>query len=130
MGLYAGVYSIELDKKEMIVMDYKQVGKRMRKERLRLDLTQAQVAEAAGISTKYYANVERGENQARLAIYYNVARALGVTLDTLVQDSDDPVGASYTNYILSGINHFSKEQKAMLHDCIKMIEKYQIEEKE
>lgn len=64
-------------------MDYKIVGARIRQERRRQELTQANVAEAADISEKYYANIERGASKGRLEIYYKISRALGVSLDEL-----------------------------------------------
>ena len=42
-------------------MDYKRLGERIREERLRLRLTQAQLAEAVDISDTYMGAIERGE---------------------------------------------------------------------
>ena len=52
-------------------MDYKRLGERIREERLRLHLTQAQLAEAVDISDTYMGAIERGERS--------------LTLDTLVR---------------------------------------------
>ena len=40
-------------------MDYKRLGERIREERLRLNLTQAQLAEAVDISDTYMGAIER-----------------------------------------------------------------------
>ena len=40
------------------------LGKTIREARLRLGLTQEQVAEKAGVSTNWYARFERGEENA------------------------------------------------------------------
>jgi transcriptional regulator with XRE-family HTH domain len=42
-------------------MDYKRLGARIREERLRLNLTQAELAEAIDISNTYMGAIERGE---------------------------------------------------------------------
>ena len=55
-------------------MDYKRLGERIREERLRLHLTQAQLAEDVDISDTYMGAIERGERS--------------LTLDTLVPISD------------------------------------------
>ncbi len=44
----------------------KEIGKRLRESREEKKLTQADVAEKAGISTSYYARIERGEEQPSL----------------------------------------------------------------
>lgn len=41
-------------------MDYKKLGKRIREERLRLNLTQEHLSEEIGISTAYLGQIERG----------------------------------------------------------------------
>lgn len=41
-------------------MDYKKLGERIREERRRLNLTQAQLAEAVDISNTYMGAIERG----------------------------------------------------------------------
>lgn len=37
------------------------IGKRLKEARLRLNLTQLEVAEKAGVSRNYYSRIERGE---------------------------------------------------------------------
>lgn len=107
-------------------MDYKAVGKRIRQQRIKLDLTQSQAAELADISEKYYANVERGANKARLEIYFKIAQALNISLDSLVSDDCSENSMAYMNYIISEVKHFSSAQKEMLHDLIQIINKYDI----
>ena len=46
-------------------MDYNRLGKRIKEERLRLNLTQEKLSEKVGISTAYLGQIERGE-----ALYY------------------------------------------------------------
>ena len=65
-------------------MDCKKLGERIRTERLRLNLTRAQLAENAGISDTYMGAIERGE----------LVNRLGVTVDYLLSD---PVTNSNAN---------------------------------
>lgn len=44
----------------------KEIGKRLRESREQKNLTQADVAEKAGITASYYARIERGEEQPSL----------------------------------------------------------------
>jgi transcriptional regulator with XRE-family HTH domain len=77
-------------------MDYKWLGKRIREERLRLRLTQAQLAEAIEISDTYMGAIERGERSLTLDTLVRLVNRLGVSVDYLLSDS---VSDSDTNII-------------------------------
>lgn len=68
-------------------MDYKRLGQRIREERLRLHLTQAQLAEATDISDTYMGAIERGERSLTLDTLVRLVNRLGVTVDYLLSDS-------------------------------------------
>lgn len=68
-------------------MDYKKLGKRIREERLRLNLTQAQLAEAIDISDTYMGAIERGERSLTLDTLVRLVNRLGVTIDYMLSDS-------------------------------------------
>lgn len=110
-------------------MDYKLVGKRIRRQRYIIDMTQEKVAEKANITTKYYSNIERGTNKGRLETYYNIAQALGVSLDSLTQDSLEPSSTAFSKLITEQIKDFNQSQKAMLSKFIDMLSKYEVNEK-
>ena len=63
------------------------LGKRIRKERLRLNLTQEQLSEDIEISTAYLGQIERGERSLTLDKLVKLANRLGVTVDYLLSDS-------------------------------------------
>ena len=68
-------------------MDYKRLGKRIREERLRLNLTQAQLAESIDISDTYMGAIERGERSLTLDTLVRLVNRLGVTVDYMLSDS-------------------------------------------
>ena len=68
-------------------MDYKRLGERIREERLKLNLTQAKLAEAVDISDTYMGAIERGERSLTLDTLVRLATRLGVTVDYLLSDS-------------------------------------------
>ncbi len=68
-------------------MDYKRLGKRIREERQRLSLTQAQLAEAIDISDTYMGAIERGERSLTLDTLVRLVNRLGVTVDYMLSDS-------------------------------------------
>ncbi len=57
---------------------YREIGVRIRATRQSLKLTQAQVAEKAGIDASFYGQLERGTNTASLKTLFAVAAVLGV----------------------------------------------------
>lgn len=67
-------------------MDYKRLGERIREERIRLNLTQAQLAEAIDISDTYMGAIEHGERSLTLDKLVKIVNRLGVTVDYILSD--------------------------------------------
>jgi transcriptional regulator with XRE-family HTH domain len=57
----------------------KKVAKKLKALRVERNLTQADIAEKAQMSTNYYAKIERGELRPSVDIYERLAKALKVT---------------------------------------------------
>ena len=70
-------------------MDYLRLGQRIRRQRKLMGLTQKEVAERAGISLPFYGHIERGTRKASLETTVDIANALGVSTDMLLQESLD-----------------------------------------
>ena len=68
-------------------MDYKRLGERIREERLKLNLTQAKLAEDIDISDTYMGAIERGERSLTLDTLVRLVNRLGVTVDYMLSDS-------------------------------------------
>lgn len=68
-------------------MNYKALGKRIREERKRLNLTQAELAEAIDISDTYMGAIERGERSLTLDTLVRLVNRLGVTVDYMLSES-------------------------------------------
>ena len=66
------------------------IGKRIREERLRLNLTQEKLAEDVNLSMAYIGQVERGDRSLTLDNLIIVAKRLGVTIDYLLSDCIAP----------------------------------------
>lgn len=57
--------------------------------RLACRITQEDLAERAGISPSFYANIERGNKGMSVHVLKNLADALGVSVDQLLSDTPD-----------------------------------------
>lgn len=94
-------------------MDYSLLGKRIREERLRLNLTQEKLAEDIGISTSYLGQIERGERSVTLDKLIPLANRLGVTVDFLLADYmvsvGDDMSLNSLNQLLQGKTVAEKE---------------------
>lgn len=62
----------------------KKLGKNLKKLREKADLTQADVAEKAGIHVNFYARVERGEEKASLDTLEAIAKVLKVKVSEII----------------------------------------------
>jgi len=68
-------------------MDYINLGIRIKKKRLEMNLTQETLAEMAKISTPYMGQIERGEKRLSLENFVNIANSLNCSTDELLRDS-------------------------------------------
>ena len=62
------------------------IGKNLLKYRTENNLTQEELAEKVGISTSFYANIERGNRSMSLLVLRNLADALQVSTDALLYE--------------------------------------------
>ncbi len=63
------------------------LGKRIREERMKLNLTQETLAEDVDLTTAYIGQIERGERNLTLENLVKVSNRLGVSVDYLLSDS-------------------------------------------
>lgn len=105
-------------------MDYKKLGKRIREERLRLNLTQAQLAEAIDISDTYMGAIERGERSLTLDTLVRLVNRLEVTVDYLLCDSVADSDANIIDQFRQIIDCQPLERKQMAVNVLRTIFSY------
>ncbi len=64
------------------------IAKNIRKHRLRLDLSQEDLAERADLHRTYIGSVERGERNISIDNIERIAAALGIEITTLFEGND------------------------------------------
>ena len=62
-------------------MDYIAMGKRIRRQRRWMDLSQEQLAEMVGVSTSFIGHIERGTRVPSLDTVWRICKALEVSMD-------------------------------------------------
>ena len=105
-------------------MDYKRLGARIREERLRLNLTQAQLAEAVDISDTYMGAIERGERSLTLDTLVRLVNRLGITIDYLLSDSVMDSDASIIEQFKQIIDFKPLERKPISINVLRAIFSY------
>lgn len=108
----------------MDYMDYKKLGSRIREERLRLHLTQAQLAEAIDISDTYMGAIERGERSLTLDTLVRLVNRLGVTVDYMLADSVTDSDANTMEQFKQIMDQQPIERKQMAINVLRTIFSY------
>ncbi len=67
-------------------MDMKQIGRRIRSAREAAGITQEELAQAIGCTTKHVGAIERGLKTPRLDTFICIANTLNASADYLLQD--------------------------------------------
>ncbi len=67
----------------MLIYDYRQIGNKMYLIRKRAGMTQSEVAEAAGLADRTYADIERGTVKMRVETVLHICDALHITPDEI-----------------------------------------------
>ena len=105
-------------------MDYKRLGERIREERLRLHLTQAQLAEAVDISDTYMGSIERGERSLTLDTLVRLVNRLGVTVDYLLAVAVPETDSNILDQFKQIVDGQPLERKQMALDVLRTIFSY------
>ena len=105
-------------------MDYKRLGARIREERKRLNLTQAQLAEDIDISDTYMGAIERGERSLTLDTLVSLVNRLGVTVDYLLADSVSDNDSNIMEQFKQIMDRQPLERKQMAINVLRTIFSY------
>jgi transcriptional regulator with XRE-family HTH domain len=71
----------------MLIFDSYVIGNRLATFRKRMGMTQAELAEAANLSDRAYADIERGSVNMRTETLLRICRALHITPDELLTEN-------------------------------------------
>lgn len=105
-------------------MDYKRLGKRIREERRRLNLTQAQLAEDIDISDTYMGAIERGERSLTLDTLVRLVNRLGVSVDYILADSVSDTDSNIIEQFKQIIDRQPLERKQTAINVLRTIFSY------
>lgn len=105
-------------------MNYVALGRRIREERCKLNLTQEKLAEDVDLTPAYIGQIERGERKVTLEKLVAIVNRLGVTVDYVISDSLTIETNEYDNVLESILKGRSVEEKILAANILKLIFDY------
>lgn len=94
----------------MLIFDYRTIGNKLLITRKKNNLTQAELAERAGLSDRTYADIERGNVNMRIETFLRICQALNVTPNDILTEEDQSIVTRQMN-LLEQLNNCSLKQK-------------------
>ena len=79
----------------MIILDFITIGENLYKVRKKNGLTQAEVAKAADLSIRTYADIERGTVNMRVETILRICNVLKITPDEIMTKADSPKNTNW-----------------------------------
>jgi transcriptional regulator with XRE-family HTH domain len=102
-------------------LDYKAIGKRIKIERVRKDMTQDKLAEITGLSNPHISNIESGSTQLSLKTLVLIADALETTPDALLCDSIAHGKTAFMNDILRETEDCDEVEIRIISDTVRIL---------
>ncbi|MDL2218467.1 helix-turn-helix domain-containing protein [Christensenellaceae bacterium OttesenSCG-928-M15] len=99
-------------------LNYIDIGKRIRSERKRQNLSQDQLAEMAEISTTHMSHIETANTKLSLPVLIKLANSLHVSTDALVCDNTVTSKAIYHNQIADVLSQCDEKQIRIISDIV------------
>ncbi len=98
-------------------LDYYEIGRKIRRSREELGLSQEAAAEMCGISPSFYSNIERGIKIMSLETFVSICRTFSISADYLLSDnlpqSDEVLLHSISEARKSGSVQYEKYVRAI-----------------
>ena len=100
----------------MLIFDLRAIGNKLLTIRKRMGMTQAEVAEAAGLSDRTYADIERGSVNMRTETILRICNVLHITPDEILTEESTSLAAKQAEIIerLNTCNPKDKETALQL----------------
>lgn len=105
----------------MYKIDYKDLGKRIRAERRRQDLTQEKLAEMADISDSFLGHIERGGRTLSIETLAKLANALNLSIEYIVCGEFNYQPDMLPTEIHDALNQMNSSQRRVFLNIMKTL---------
>ena len=103
------------------------MGKRIREQRNKLDLTQENVSDKLGITPSFYSHIENGSRNVSLDTVIKLSDFFGVSIDYIIRGTnhvDTVPQDKYLRKIIHRVTEFSNKEKEFALDFVNALKKY------
>lgn len=94
----------------MLIFDFRTIGNKLLAVRKRSGMTQSEVAEAAGLSDRTYADIERGDVNTRIETILKICGAMQITPDAVLTE-ENPSFTVKRDELLKQLDECTEKQK-------------------
>ena len=105
----------------MYNIDYKELGKRIRAERRRQDLTQEKLAEMAEISDSFMGHIERGGRTLSIETLAKLANALNLSVEYIICGEYNYQPNMLPEEVHNSLNQMSSSQRKVFLSMMKTL---------
>ncbi len=95
----------------MLIFDFAAIGNKLLAIRKRSGMTQVEVAEAAGLSNRTYADIERGTVNMRIETILRICEALCITPDEILTQDESGI-AKKQEELIGRLNICSEKDRS------------------
>lgn len=99
-------------------MNTKSLGRKLRAYRAKRGWSMEECAEKIGISTRYLADIERGDKVPKLETFIHILNTLAASADDVLQDSLVVGYEAKSNDILKRLEHLDAEKRRQSLDIL------------
>ena len=94
----------------MLIFDFRAIGNKLLAIRKKSGMTQSEVAEAANLSDRTYADIERGDVNTRIETILKICNALQITPDAVLTE-ENPSFTLKRDELLKQLDECTEKQK-------------------
>jgi len=105
----------------MYIIDNIEVGKRIRTERRRQELTQEKLAEMADISDSFMGHIERGGRISSVETLAKLANALNISIEFIICGENNYQPGMLPEEIYDSLNRMSDSQRRVFLKMMKTL---------
>lgn len=106
----------------MLIFNAAEIGNKLLVIRKKTGLTQAELAEKAGLSDRTYADIERGTVNMRTETLLRICNALNITPNDIFTDNEE--AGVCEEEVLERLKHCSPSQRAAVFELISVYLKH------
>ena len=100
------------------MVDYKDIGMRIKEVRLQKKMTQEQLAEAVGVGTTHISHIETGNTKASIQVLLDIINALECSADELLCIEIKQARPIFNSWISNLLDDCSPNELKLIKDMI------------